>query len=206
MQCPQCQVENRDTAKFCEECGSKLARTCPACSQEVNPRAKFCPECGSPLVEAALFPNHSRTKRQHARAADPSALLERPPAQRSAPEAERRQLTGLFCDLVDSTVLAGQVDPEHLREVIRAYQEVCAKVIARFEGNIAQYLGDGLLVYFDYPLAALQAAGGEVRRQLFLPLLAEAYGGIGQSEEGLTLLAKVLAAVENTGGRDQTPV
>jgi class 3 adenylate cyclase/predicted ATPase len=69
------------------------------------------------------------------------------------PEAERRQLTVLFCDLVDSTALAGQLDPEDLREVVRAYQDTCAKVIARFEGHIAQYLGDGLLVYFGYPRA-----------------------------------------------------
>jgi Adenylate and Guanylate cyclase catalytic domain len=66
-------------------------------------------------------------------------------------DAERRQLTVLFCDLVDSTVLASQLDPEELREVVRAYQDTCAKVIARFEGHIAQYLGDGLLVYFGYP-------------------------------------------------------
>src|SRR5262249_11643018 len=64
------------------------------------------------------------------------------------PDAERRQLTVLFCDLVDSTALAGQLDPEDLREVLWAYQDTCAKVIARFEGHIAQYLGDGLLVYF----------------------------------------------------------
>src|SRR5215471_6783082 len=69
------------------------------------------------------------------------------------PDAERRQLTVLFCDLVDSTVLASQLDPEDLREVVRAYQDMCAKVIARFEGHIAQYLGDGLLVYFGYPQA-----------------------------------------------------
>jgi class 3 adenylate cyclase len=54
----------------------------------------------------------------------------------------------LFCDLVDSTVLASQLDPEEWRELVRAYQEVCAKVIARYEGHIAQYLCDGLLVYF----------------------------------------------------------
>src|SRR5262245_34350450 len=75
-----------------------------------------------------------------------------PPALPS-PDAERRQLTVLFCDLVDSTVLSSQLDPEDLREVVRAYQDTCAKVIARFEGHIAQYLGDGLLVYFGYPLA-----------------------------------------------------
>jgi TOMM system kinase/cyclase fusion protein len=81
-------------------------------------------------------------------------------------DAERRQLTVLFCDLVDSTALASQLDPEDLREVVRAYQEVCAKVVARFEGHIAQYLGDGLLVYFGYPLAHDDDAQRAVRAGL----------------------------------------
>jgi len=68
------------------------------------------------------------------------------PPEPQSPDAERRQLTVLFCDLADSTVLASQLDPEELREVVRAYQETCPKVVARFEGQIAQYLGDGLLV------------------------------------------------------------
>jgi hypothetical protein len=82
------------------------------------------------------------------------------------PDAERRQLTVLFCDLVDSTALASQLDPEDLREVVRAYQDTCAKVIARFEGHIAQYLGDGLLVYFGYPLAHEDDAQRAVRAGL----------------------------------------
>jgi class 3 adenylate cyclase/predicted ATPase len=81
-------------------------------------------------------------------------------------DAERRQLTVLFCDLVDSTALASQLDPEELREVVRAYQAACAKVIARFEGHIAQYLGDGLLVYFGYPLAHEDDAQRAVRAGL----------------------------------------
>jgi class 3 adenylate cyclase/tetratricopeptide (TPR) repeat protein len=76
-----------------------------------------------------------------------------PASSLSAPEAERRQLTVLFCDLVGSTQLSGQLDPEDLRAVVRAYQEAAAEVIARYEGHIAQYLGDGLLVYFGYPAA-----------------------------------------------------
>jgi class 3 adenylate cyclase len=75
------------------------------------------------------------------------------PVALSPPEAERRQLTVMFCDLVGSTALAAQLDPEDLREVVRAYQSVCAEVIQRFDGHIAQYLGDGLLVYFGYPKA-----------------------------------------------------
>ena len=59
----------------------------------------------------------------------------------------------LFCDLVGSTQLSGQLDPEDLRAVVRAYQEAAAEVIQHYEGHIAQYLGDGLLVYFGYPTA-----------------------------------------------------
>jgi hypothetical protein len=89
-----------------------------------------------------------------------------PPAAPRAPDAERRQLTVLFCDLIDSTVLAGRLDPEEWREVVQAYHEACAKVIVRFEGHIAQYLGDDLLVYFGYPKAHEDDAQRAVRAGL----------------------------------------
>jgi class 3 adenylate cyclase len=96
----------------------------------------------------------------------PEAQGPQPRTEPRAPDAERRQLTVLFCDLVDSTVLASQLDPEDWREVVRAYQDTCAKVIARFEGHIAQYLGDGLLVYFGYPQAHEDDAQRAVRAGL----------------------------------------
>jgi class 3 adenylate cyclase len=85
----------------------------------------------------------------------PSAAVPVLPAApaRPPPEAERRQLTVLFCDLVGSTQLSGQLDLEDLRAVVRAYQETSAEVIEHYAGHIAQYLGDGLLVYFGYPAA-----------------------------------------------------
>ena len=81
------------------------------------------------------------------------AQIEPPPIESPTSEAERRQLTVMFCDLADSTKLSGQMDPEDLREVIRAYQKSAAGIIQRYEGHIAQYLGDGLLVYFGWPQA-----------------------------------------------------
>jgi hypothetical protein len=125
MQCSHCQHPNSETAKFCEECGSKLARVCPGCAQEVSPRAKFCPECGTLLTESAPSPTPRQREHLHARTSGPTAPLGRASAHRRAPEAERRQLTVLFCDLVDSTAVAGQFDPEEWREVLRAYQGVC---------------------------------------------------------------------------------
>src|SRR6476659_4894609 len=79
------------------------------------------------------------------------------------PEAERRQLTVMFCDLVGSTALSEQLDPEELREVVRLYQETCPAVIQRYAGHIAQHLGDGLLVYFSYPVAHEDDAQRAVR-------------------------------------------
>jgi class 3 adenylate cyclase len=80
--------------------------------------------------------------------------------------AERRQLTVMFCDLVGSTALSAQLDPEELREVVRAYQETCTEVIRRYDGHIAQHLGDGLLVYFGYPAAHEDDAQRAVRAGL----------------------------------------
>ena len=80
--------------------------------------------------------------------------------------AERRQLTVMFCDLVGSTALSAQLDPEEYRAVVHAYQQVRAEVIGRYAGQVAQYLGDGLLVYFGYPTAHEDDAQRAVRAGL----------------------------------------
>jgi predicted ATPase/class 3 adenylate cyclase len=104
---------------------------------------------------------------------DTLSHIPQPVAAWSVPEAERRQLTVMFCDLVGSTHLSEQLDPEDLREVVRAYQETAAQVIQRYHGHIAQYLGDGLLVYFGYP----QAHEDDVQRAVWTGLgMIEAMG------------------------------
>lgn len=75
------------------------------------------------------------------------------PAARLADHAERRQITVLFCDLVGSTALAGRLDPEDLRDLMRAYHARCAEAVERYDGSVAQYLGDGVMVRFGYPTA-----------------------------------------------------
>jgi hypothetical protein len=93
-------------------------------------------------------------------------LVQPLPSEPHTPEAERRQLTVMFCDLVDSTRLSSQLDPEEYREVVRAYQATCTEVIRRYDGHIAQLLGDGLLVYFGYPQAHEDDAHRAVRTGL----------------------------------------
>jgi class 3 adenylate cyclase len=116
----------------------------------------------TPVLTATPF----QAEQPRAPAAEHSAGAEPPPAGSLAPDAERRQLTVMFCDLVDSTRLARQLDPEDYRTVVRAYQQACAAVIQFFDGHIAQYLGDGLLVYFGYPQAHEDDAQRAVRTGL----------------------------------------
>src|SRR6516164_8272793 len=83
-------------------------------------------------------------------------------------DAERRQLTVMFCDLVGSTELSSRLDPEDLREVIAAYHRAVAKAVSGFDGFVAKYMGDGVLVYFGYPLAHEDDAERAVRAGLAL--------------------------------------
>ena len=128
-QCQQCQKCNATLPAefaFCTQCGAKVHKACPSCGQSNPPSAAFCGGCGRSMQAAAR-------------------------ASRS--DAELRQLTVMFCDLVGSTELSQELDPEQLHEALQAYQTYCGVWIERFDGHIAQYLGDGLLVYFGFPRA-----------------------------------------------------
>lgn len=124
---------------------------CPRCGFENPLGFGFCGRCGSPISDQTSSITSVQAEKQ---------------LDKSEDKAERRQLTVMFCDLVGSTALSEQLDPEDLREVMFAYRDVCSKVINRFEGYIAQFLGDGLLVYFGYPVAHEDDAQRAVRTGL----------------------------------------
>src|SRR6267378_4506133 len=90
------------------------------------------------------------------------------PPKSALSEAERRQLTIMFCDLIDSVGLSTRLDPEDLRDVIGAYYRACARSIDQYGGYVARYLGDGVLIYFGYPEAHEDDAGRAVRAALDL--------------------------------------
>jgi class 3 adenylate cyclase/tetratricopeptide (TPR) repeat protein len=102
---------------------------CPSCG-EINPASKnFCGECGCRL----------------------SSPSDEAPAPK--PAAERRNLTVMFCDLVNSTLLSGRLDPEKVREIIGAYRDRCAQIIGAHDGTVSGYAGDGIVAFFGYPEA-----------------------------------------------------
>jgi class 3 adenylate cyclase/tetratricopeptide (TPR) repeat protein len=149
MQCAVCSHDNPPEARFCLECGQELAHACVECHEPLPPTAKFCMHCGarqdttgSSLPVPAADP-----------IAAPIAASVAAPNADPVDDAEQRPLTVLFCDLVESTRLSRELDPEALREVIREYQRIVVEVIHQYEGHVAQYLGDGILAYFGYPNA-----------------------------------------------------
>ena len=95
----------------------------------------------------------------------PTAAVMAPPAPT---DAERRQLTVMFCDLVGSTPLSTRFDPEDLREIVGAYHRCVTDTVARFGGFVAKYMGDGVLIYFGYPEAHEDDAERAVRAGLGL--------------------------------------
>jgi class 3 adenylate cyclase/tetratricopeptide (TPR) repeat protein len=126
-------------------------------------------------------------------------------------EAERRQLTVVFCDLVGSTALSQGMDPEDLRAVIRSFQDAAAGAITRFEGHVAKFMGDAVLAYFGYPRAHEDDAERAVRAGI---ALVEAVRGLKHGERSAlevrvgiaTGLAVVGDVVGEGGAREETAV
>jgi class 3 adenylate cyclase len=133
--CPRCGADVGSDDNFCGDCGSPLPVTCRGCSTKSPPGKPFCAACGAALSTRSLD-RYGRAP-QNARQA----------------VAERRQLTVMFADLVGSTRLGLRLDPEDLRTVIIAYQECIRSVVARLDGFVARYMGDGALIYFGFPQA-----------------------------------------------------
>lgn len=151
MRCPACDFDAPAGMRFCGRCGHQLGTACPRCGFENRPDFNFCGQCAAPLNGTSPGANF--------------------PAGQTAGVpgcAERRPVTVLFCDLVESTALAGQLDPEELREVVVRYQQAVAAAIECYAGYIAQYLGDGVLVYFGYPEAHEESARRAVSSGLAL--------------------------------------
>jgi class 3 adenylate cyclase len=133
MSCVNCGAEFLVPGNFCSLCGAANNILCPACSHPNRASARYCVECGTTLYNlTAISP---------------------PGTQPPSPRGERRRITVMFCDLIGSTSLAVRLDPEDLSEVMRSYRSLVATTVGRFGGSIAQYLGDGVLVYFGWPRA-----------------------------------------------------
>ena len=136
----------------------------------------------------------------------PEASLAPAPALGTAREAERRQLTVLFSDLVDSTLLASRLDPEEYAAVIGAYHRCVAETVGRFDGFLAKYLGDGVLAYFGYPAAHEDDAERAIRAGLEVTRRVPALSGGGAALSARVGIATGLVVVGEIGGGEANAV
>jgi class 3 adenylate cyclase/tetratricopeptide (TPR) repeat protein len=149
--CRRCGHENRPQAKFCEECAAPLARRCTGCGSDLTPTAKFCPECAHPTGVTSAAPAASRFAAPDSYT--PKHLAEKILTSKAALEGERKQITVLFCDIVNSTPLAESLGAEGMHELLNEFFDVALDEIHRYEGTVNQFLGDGFMALFGAPIA-----------------------------------------------------
>ncbi len=163
MKCLECQQDNREGARFCDNCGTRLRVQCPACGTALRPAARFCDECGNAL--GPVLVDHPDVMRGE-RAAEVAAPLTRPPVgytpkhladkilrSRSALEGERKLVTVLFGDCAGFTALASRLDPEELHDLMDGCFQRVLEAVHRCEGTVNQFTGDGVMALFGAPIA-----------------------------------------------------
>ncbi len=149
MPCPQCHTENPANARFCLHCGIPLVQTCPNCQSDLVAGTRFCMHCGQ-RMRASVPADAARHVRLAAAAPAPLVEKVRAAAQLAG---ERRTITVLFADIVDSTGLIAQVGEETWKTILNGVFDRLTPIIYRYEGTIAQIMGDALVAFFGAPVA-----------------------------------------------------
>ena len=161
MKCPECQFDNRQGVKFCEECGAKFELECPACKAKIPQDRKFCGECGYNLTsETEPFRVSAETESLQSNAPAQNTISVVPPI-----EGERKHITVLFSDLTDYTTISERLDPEEVKDITsRLFKEI-TQIIHKYDGFIEKYAGDAVMAFFgateaheDDPVRAIKAA------------------------------------------------
>jgi class 3 adenylate cyclase len=164
MKCPRCQHDNPSHAKFCLECGARLALVCAKCQSELPGDAKFCLECGEPVAARASASRFSRPETY-----TPKYLADKILTSKSALEGERKQVTILFADLKGSMELLADRDPEEARKILDPVLERMMEAVHHYEGTVNQVMGDGIMALFGAPVAhedhAVRACYAALRMQ-----------------------------------------
>src|SRR5712692_3495132 len=199
MRCPNCGSENRQGAKFCDECAAPLPLSCPNCGTENRPGAKFCNECATPLTQQSeVRSSESRVQPSSSpRSYTPKHLAERILAEqaamaaRGALDGERKTITVLFADIKSSMALIEDLDPEEARSIIDPALTLMMAAVHRYEGYVAQSTGDGIFAFFGAPIACED----HVQRALYAALRMQEdgkqYAEKLRREKGLNLQIRV---------------
>jgi class 3 adenylate cyclase len=156
MQCPKCQFDNREGAKFCIECGNKLEIHCSKCSHLNPPESKYCEECGSQLdlpserSPKGLSFDEKLNKIQRYL---PKGLTEKILSQKDKIEGERKQVTVMFCDMAGFTTLSETLGSEEAYSTMDQVYEILIHKVHDYEGTVNEMTGDGIMALFGAPIA-----------------------------------------------------
>ena len=184
MQCPRCRSENREGRRFCAACGDALTQICAICSFANEPGEKFCGGCGRPLSEPSAA---GEVRDLSPRAYTPKHLASRILTSRHAMEGEHKQVTVLFCDLVESTRLAELMSPEVMHQIMDRILKLMADAVHRYGGTVNQFLGDGLMALFGAPVALEDHALRGVEAALTIQETLSGYGTQLEQERGVEI-------------------
>jgi len=182
MKCPECQFENREEAKFCKDCGTKLDFKCPSCAYTYASGNLFCDECGYNLrtLKKPHPIDYSRPESY-----TPKFLSDKILKSRSAIEGERKVVTVLFADVVNSTAIVKKLDPEEVHQVMDGCFKILMTRIHMYEGTINQFRGDGIMALFGAPIAHENHALNACYAALSIKRALEEYGKKLKADYGL---------------------
>jgi len=150
MICQQCGKKNDPDAVFCVQCSHPLLKTCHSCNTQNTGDALYCKNCRTELGDTSIAAYAN--KLQGLRDSAPKGLQEKLRLAKNEIEGQRKPVTILFADIVGSTSIAEKLDPEEWKEVVQGAHHRVSEAIYRYEGTIAQLLGDGVLAFFGAPL------------------------------------------------------
>jgi len=189
VQCPKCQHENLDSARFCNSCGARLDATCPECGQVNPPGSRFCNACGTGLAPSS--PAAPSPLARSPESYTPRHLAERIISSRGALEGERKQVTVLFADLKGSMELLADRDPEEARAILDPVLDRMMEAVHRYEGTVNQVMGDGIMALFGAPLAHEDHAVRACYAALRMQEVAKAYAEEVRRTTGLLIQIRV---------------
>jgi class 3 adenylate cyclase/tetratricopeptide (TPR) repeat protein len=186
MLCPQCHYDAPTDAAFCAKCGNKLTLLCAQCQTANAPDHKFCKQCGQALATPAA-PTPGGVQFASPQSYTPRYLAEKILTSRDALQGERKEVTVLFCDVVESSRLAEGLDPEAMHQIMDQALRLMAEAIHRYEGTVNQFLGDGLMALFGAPVALEDHALRAVLAALMIQETINAYNEQLKSERDVEI-------------------
>ena len=170
MKCPNCQSENPESAKFCNECGSKLEIACPSCGK-INPlSSKFCNECGHKITIISAVQTSKKLvfdeKLAKIQRYLPEDLTQKILAQKDKIEGERKQVTVMFCDMEGFALLTEKLGSEEIYSMMDEVYRILIRKVCDYEGTVNELTGDGIMALFGAPIALEDAPQRAIRSAL----------------------------------------